>query len=189
MTFRIGDFRNQIDQELLNLSVPFDQKSKFLPPGQGYYAWRGGYRGIKVATWHSGEQSLSEWVRGMAPTGQETPRVTPQPASIERPEVDAGHLIGQFLGGYRLEEQLGQGGMALVYKAYQASLDRYVAIKVLPAQFTFSPGFAERFAREAKVVAQLSQYRIGVRYLYLAADKREGAVILCLTVPARQQDL
>jgi serine/threonine protein kinase len=99
-------------------------------------------------------------VRGAAPTGQETPPVAPQPTAIERLGADPERLIGQFLGGYRLEEQIGQGGMALVYKAYQASLDRRVAIKVLPAQFSFSPGFGERFAREAKVVAQLSHPNI-----------------------------
>lgn len=42
------------------------------------------------------------------------------------------NLIGQTLGQYRIIKQIGQGGMATVYKAYQPSLDRYVAVKVLP---------------------------------------------------------
>ena len=39
--------------------------------------------------------------------------------------------VGENIGPYRIIEQLGQGGMATVFKAYHASLDRYVAIKVL----------------------------------------------------------
>ena len=50
--------------------------------------------------------------------------------------------------------------MASVYKAYQPGLDRHVAIKVLPAQHALTPGFKERFIREARAVAQLSHPNI-----------------------------
>ncbi|MDY7041854.1 MAG: protein kinase, partial [Chloroflexota bacterium] len=69
-------------------------------------------------------------------------------------------LIGQNLGQYRIIEQLGKGGMATVYKAYQPSLDRYVAIKVLPPYFAHETGFAERFTREARAVARLEHHHI-----------------------------
>ncbi|MBM3180441.1 MAG: serine/threonine protein kinase [Chloroflexi bacterium] len=69
-------------------------------------------------------------------------------------------LIGQTLGAYRLVERLGQGGMATVYKAYEAALGRYVAIKVLPQFFARDPNFLKRFRREAKAVAQLSHPNI-----------------------------
>ncbi len=69
-------------------------------------------------------------------------------------------LIGQNLGQYRITEPIGAGGMATVYKAYQPGLDRYVAVKVLPAQHALTPGFKERFIREAKAVAQLSHPNI-----------------------------
>ena len=69
-------------------------------------------------------------------------------------------LIGQTLGQYRIVEPIGAGGMAMVYKAYQPGLDRYVAIKVLPAQHALTPGFKERFLHEAKAVAQLSHPNI-----------------------------
>lgn len=69
-------------------------------------------------------------------------------------------LIGQTLGQYRVVEFIGAGGMASVYKAYQASLDRYVAIKVLPAQHALTSGFKDRFILEAKAVAQLSHPNI-----------------------------
>ena len=65
-------------------------------------------------------------------------------------------LAGHTLGQYRIVEQIGLGGMATVYKAYQPALDRYVAIKILPAYYAHEPGFAERFVREAKAVAKLT---------------------------------
>jgi len=51
-------------------------------------------------------------------------------------------FIGQMIGPYRIMEQIGLGGMATVYKAYQASMDRYVAVKVLPRQFGRAVGRA-----------------------------------------------
>jgi serine/threonine protein kinase len=56
---------------------------------------------------------------------------------------------GTNLGAYRIIEPLGKGGMAAVYKAYEAALDRYVAIKVLPGEFLHDETFAGRFEREA----------------------------------------
>lgn len=64
-------------------------------------------------------------------------------------------MIGSSLGKYRLVALLGHGGMAEVYKAYQPSLDRYVAIKVLRAQLADDDGFVERFEQEAALVARL----------------------------------
>jgi serine/threonine protein kinase len=75
-------------------------------------------------------------------------------------------LIGHTLGAYRLVDRLGQGGMATVYKAYEAALDRYVAIKVLPQFFANDPMFAQRFRREAKAVAQLNHPNIVPIYTY-----------------------
>ncbi len=68
--------------------------------------------------------------------------------------------IGETLGPYRVIAPLGQGGMASVYKAYHAALDRYVAIKVLHPAFKEDPGFAARFVREARVVARLDHPNI-----------------------------
>jgi cytochrome c-type biogenesis protein CcmH/NrfG len=67
---------------------------------------------------------------------------------------------GENVGPYRIVQQLGQGGMATVFKAYHASLDRYVAIKVLHPAFTAEPSFLARFEREAKVVARLEHPNI-----------------------------
>jgi tRNA A-37 threonylcarbamoyl transferase component Bud32 len=67
---------------------------------------------------------------------------------------------GENVGPYRVIEQLGQGGMATVYKAYHAALDRYVALKVLHPAFLQDPNFTRRFEREAKAVARLEHPNI-----------------------------
>ena len=64
-------------------------------------------------------------------------------------------LVGETVGPYRITEQLGSGGMATVFKAYHAALDRYVAIKVLHPAFKEDANFLARFQREARVVAKL----------------------------------
>lgn len=69
-------------------------------------------------------------------------------------------LIGKTLGQYRILEEIGHGGMAIVYKAYQPSLDRIVAIKVLAPQHAQAPGYRDRFFQEAKAVARLSHPNI-----------------------------
>jgi serine/threonine protein kinase len=67
---------------------------------------------------------------------------------------------GQMLGPYRIINQVGRGGMATVYKAYQPSVDRYVAIKVLPSQLAESREFAARFQQEARIIAKLEHPHI-----------------------------
>ncbi|MCS6909066.1 MAG: protein kinase [Anaerolineales bacterium] len=64
-------------------------------------------------------------------------------------------MIGTTLGKYRLVSQLGSGGMAEVYKAFQPGLDRFVAVKVMHPHFAEQPGFIKRFEREAVLAARL----------------------------------
>jgi tRNA A-37 threonylcarbamoyl transferase component Bud32 len=73
---------------------------------------------------------------------------------------------GLQVGPYRIMEQLGQGGMATVYQAYHAALDRYVAIKVLHQAFMEDPNFLARFQREARLVAKLEHPNIVPIYDY-----------------------
>jgi len=67
---------------------------------------------------------------------------------------------GENVGPYKIIEKLGQGGMATVYKAYHAGLDRYVALKVLHPDLTEDPTFTARFQREARLVAKLDHPNI-----------------------------
>lgn len=64
------------------------------------------------------------------------------------------------LPGYQLLGRLGKGAMATVYKARQVSLDRVVAIKVLPRKLSENPEFVDRFYREGKAAARLSHNNI-----------------------------
>jgi len=64
-------------------------------------------------------------------------------------------LAGATLGRYQVVGRLGRGGMADVYKGFQPSLDRYVAIKVLHPSMVEEAEFVQRFQREAKSVARL----------------------------------
>lgn len=85
--------------------------------------------------------------------------------------------IGENIGPYRIIEQLGQGGMATVYKAYHASLDRYVALKVLHPAFHQDQTFTARFQREARVVARLEHPHIVPIYDYSEHENRPYLVM------------
>jgi tRNA A-37 threonylcarbamoyl transferase component Bud32 len=70
----------------------------------------------------------------------------------------AGHSVAS--GRYQLRDLLGEGGMASVYLAYDAALDRQVAIKTLHTELGREQSFRERFRREAQAVAKLSHTNI-----------------------------
>lgn len=63
--------------------------------------------------------------------------------------------IGKTLGRYLIEGELGRGGMGVVYLGRQLSLNRQVAIKVLPIHLALDPQFRERFQQEARLIAAL----------------------------------
>ena len=89
---------------------------------------------------------------------------------------------GQNLLHYELVEQIGEGGMGMVWKARDTSLDREVAIKVLPAAFAADAERLARFEREARLLASLNHPNIaavyglhqaeGVRFLTMAGNPR-----------------
>lgn len=71
---------------------------------------------------------------------------------------------GQQIPGYKILGELGKGAMATVFKARQLSLDREVAIKVLPRKFTNNPQFIERFYAEGRAAAALNHPNIVQAY-------------------------
>lgn len=85
--------------------------------------------------------------------------------------------VGEMVGPYRIIEQLGQGGMATVFKAYHAALDRYVAIKVLHPAFLEDSNFLARFQREARLVAKLDHPNIVPIYDYAEHEGRPYLVM------------
>ena len=89
------------------------------------------------------------------------------------------------LAGFELMEKVGQGGMGAVFRARQVSMDRIVALKLLPKQLAKDPKYKERFKREARLSAKLSHPNIVAAidvgesrgYMYYAMEFVEGKTI------------
>ena len=79
-------------------------------------------------------------------------------------------ITGKQLNQYQIVTPLGEGGMAAVYKAYQPSMERYVALKILPRQLALDPMFMGRFEQEAKLIASLQHPHILPVFDYGQAD-------------------
>jgi len=97
----------------------------------------------------------------------------------------ADNLIGTTLGQYQIMELAGKGGMATVYKAFQPSLNRYVALKVLPEFLAQDKQFVARFRQEALAAAALRHPNILVIHdvgqagnlHYIAMEYLEGQTL------------
>ncbi len=83
-------------------------------------------------------------------------------------DAPSSEIIGKQLGDFKLLRELGRGGMGVVYLAQQISLDRKVAVKLLPFASLLEPKYIERFKNEARAAAQLEHpnivpvYAVGV---------------------------
>jgi tetratricopeptide (TPR) repeat protein len=81
------------------------------------------------------------------------------------------------LGGCELLEEIGQGGMGLIYKAKQLSLDRIVAVKILAEHLAHNPSFVERFQREARAIAKVNHPNILAVYDVGQQDNRHFMIM------------
>ncbi|MCB9933287.1 MAG: protein kinase [Planctomycetes bacterium] len=97
-----------------------------------------------------------------------------------------GGLIGQQIGGYRIEERLGRGAMGTVYKATQLSLGRTVALKVLSPDLVKDEKFCEMFVKEARAAGSLNHPNIiqvydvgdeGGQYFFSMEFAAKGSVL------------
>jgi len=78
--------------------------------------------------------------------------------------------LGRQFGGYELVQKVGQGGMGLVYKGRQVSLDRVVAVKILNKALCDNEEFIKRFEREAKSIARINHPNIMAVYDFGQTD-------------------
>ncbi len=86
-------------------------------------------------------------------------------------------LVGRQIGRYRILEQLGQGGMSVVYKGLDTALDREVAVKVLHPHLAGKPESRKRLDREARAVARLHHQNILEVYDFSGADSSEAFIV------------
>jgi serine/threonine protein kinase len=87
----------------------------------------------------------------------------PEP-SATAPDDEADRWIGRSIANFEIVQKLGQGGMGVVYKGRQRSLDRTVAIKILGRALSENQEFIKRFEREAKSIARISHPNIVAVY-------------------------
>jgi serine/threonine protein kinase len=103
----------------------------------------------------------------------------------EGPEDQLRRLRMVFSGDYHIERELARGGMGVIYKATETGVGRAVALKLLAPEFGISGRIAERFRREARMVAELEHpdivpvYRVGQLggVLFIAMKYVEGRAI------------
>ncbi len=86
--------------------------------------------------------------------------VTANQAERLRKNIKESKAAAHQIPGYKVLGKLGAGAMAIVYKARQLSLDRIVAIKVLPKRFTENPEYVQRFYKEGQAAAKLNHNNI-----------------------------
>ncbi len=86
-------------------------------------------------------------------------------------------MTNEKIGRYIIKSELGRGGMATVYHAYDPNFERDVAIKVLPAAFLHDPQFRTRFEREAKMIALLEHPAIVPVYDFGEQDEQPYIVM------------
>jgi eukaryotic-like serine/threonine-protein kinase len=86
-------------------------------------------------------------------------------------------LVGRQIGRYRIVEQLGQGGMSVVYKGHDTALDREVAIKVLHPHLAQRAESRKRLEREARAVARLRHPNILEVFDYANENAAEAFIV------------
>jgi hypothetical protein len=85
--------------------------------------------------------------------------------------------IGSQLAGYRLEDEIGRGGMGVVYRATELALDRPVALKLIAPELAGDAAFRERFLRESRLAASIDHP--GILPVY-AAGEADGELYLAM---------
>src|SRR5260221_2708090 len=94
-------------------------------------------------------------------------------------------MIGQTVSHYKIVDKLGEGGMGVVYKAHDTTLDRIIALKFLPSALTADPSERERFYQEARAASQVLHPNVTTIFeisesggqIYLAMEHVDGRTL------------
>ena len=97
--------------------------------------------------------------------------------SDQFPGLPENVAAGSYVAGYRLEERIGQGGMAAVFRAYDQRLDRLVALKILSPALASDDAFRQRFVRESRAAAAVDDPHIIPVY---AAGESDGVLFIAM---------
>jgi serine/threonine-protein kinase len=90
---------------------------------------------------------------------------------------NAGYPPGSRIAGYRLDQAIGRGGMAIVFRAFDESLNRQVAVKILAPELALDEDFRQRFIRESQLAAQVDHPHI---IPVFAAGEADGALYIAM---------
>src|ERR1700722_2371515 len=121
-------------------------------------------------TWNASGKRISGAVA-------EPPRRAGGAVTEQIPGMPGGVSPGSLVAGYRLEERIGQGGMAAVFRAYDSRLDRLVALKVMAPSLAADEAFRQRFIRESRAAAAVDDPHIIPVY---AAGESEGVLFIAM---------
>jgi serine/threonine protein kinase len=116
---------------------------------------------VRTAT--AGDPELLREVQTLLQSYQKSPNILDKPVWEVAPELalgDAGSLVGKRIDNYRILEEIGRGGMGVVYAAADEQLPRTVAVKALTPEYSKDPVRRERLRREARAAAGLSHAAI-----------------------------
>lgn len=89
-----------------------------------------------------------------------TPNQAKRLKQVSKESTKEGKDVAEQIPGYKILGKLGAGAMAIVYKGKQLSLDRIVAVKILPRRFSENPDYVRRFYKEGKAAAKLNHNNI-----------------------------
>jgi Protein kinase domain len=132
----------------------------------------------RLAEIESGDVEIAREVRSLLASHEraggfmEAPVWTADPGLLDEPSP----LIGRQIGSYRIVEEIGRGGMGVVYAAEDQRLGRMVAIKALPPEYTRDPARRARLTREARAAAALSHPAIAT--IYTLDETADGLYIV-----------
>ena len=91
---------------------------------------------------------------------EQTPDQSGEPGKAGEFRNSGQFALGEQIAGYRLDEQIGRGGMAVVFRAYDIRLDRFVALKILAPGLALDDAFRQRFIRESRAAAAVDDPHI-----------------------------